>query len=288
MPSIAESSAYCIAGLITGAPFQRANKKVTKRKRRSFLRDKQAAETTREIHFGHKRVSKASLVGKPTPPKITKNENSENPKTENPTTPTTVTLIPANDDALSKPLSVPPWTRTTDYGKAIAANRVIAQRGGYPFTLNLGPEVMKAANDDKKGFTDHMKRRVSRALKRVLGEDRPYWFALDVAENDRLHLHGAIQATENDLQKITDAMIHAGGKWASTHHRDKQFQFHGALNLQDPDRHPDGWVAYALRNCGKVRRLAGDRIITISGGLRRLAREYHETIIKRDRHGSAL
>ena len=159
------------------------------------------------------------------------------------------------------------WAHTTDFGKIVAANRVLKAAGeGYAFTLNLGPDEIKAANDNVKGFADHFKRRISRALKRALGHSSDYWFAVGVAAAVRPHLHGSIEANDNDVNAIKAALEHAGGVWEATH--GKQYQ----CDMQ-PLYTPDVWANYCLRDGPKARRLIKGKAVSITTPLRRRAKE---------------
>jgi hypothetical protein len=159
------------------------------------------------------------------------------------------------------------YEHTTDLGKLTSAYRVLEATGaGVAFTLNCSPDEIAAAQRHPKGFVEYFKRRISRALKRTLGYVPLYGFGVDIASGDRLHTHGAIAANDNQLDAIKGALCHAGGKWASPWHKDKQCEF-------KPLRPADGWATYCLRNQARSKRLIRGRVISITTPLRRRAKE---------------
>jgi hypothetical protein len=159
------------------------------------------------------------------------------------------------------------YKHTTDLGKLTSAYRVVEATGaGVAFTLNCSPDEITAAQRHPKGFVDYFNRRISRALKRALGYVPLYGFGVDVASGDRLHIHGALVANDNQLALSNGAFCHAGGKWASPWHRERQCKFKRL--------HPaDGWATYCLQNQARVKRLIRGRVISITTPLRRRAKE---------------
>ncbi len=186
------------------------------------------------------------------------------------TTPPLTDTKPANDDtkAGQKPAKIHGWEHTTDLGKLTSAYRVLEASGaGVAFTLDLSPDEIAAAQRHPKGFTDYFKRRISRSLKRALGYVPHYGFGVDVARDDRLHVHGGIAANDNQLEVIGAALCHAVGKWANARHGERQCELERLYT-------PDIWAAYCLRNRGRVKRLIGGPTISITTPLRRSAREF--------------
>jgi hypothetical protein len=159
------------------------------------------------------------------------------------------------------------YEHTTDLGKITSAYRVLEATGaGVAFTLNCSPDEIAAAQHHPRGFADYFKRRISRALKGAFDYAPLYGFGVDVAPDNRLHIHGAIAANDNQLAVIKGALCHAGGKWASPWHRDKQCKL-------KPLCPADGWAIYCLRNQARVRRIITGGTISITTPLRRRARE---------------
>jgi len=141
-----------------------------------------------------------------------------------------------------------------------------ASGAGVAFTLNCSPDEIAAAQRHPKCFIDYFKRRISSALKRALGYAPLYGFGVDIASGDRPHFHGAIAANDNQLAVIKGALCHAGGKWASPWHKEKQCEF--------ARLHPaDGWANYCVRHQARVRRIITGRTISITTPLRRRAKE---------------
>lgn len=193
---------------------------------------------------------------------------------------TTPSLSPANDDhsdtrksekSGAKSAPVHCWAHTTDTAKVTASNRVLATTGkGYAFTLNLSPTEIAAANDNRKGFADYFKRRISRALKRALGYVPDYLITVGVAARDRLHLHGTIEANDNEADAVKRALKPAGGIWE--HGRGSKYQCQMERLYT-----PDVWSAYCLRDSPKARRLIKGKAVSITTPLRHRAREHWST-----------
>lgn len=160
---------------------------------------------------------------------------------------------PNNDNHL------PVWAKTRGRVKLAAANEAmeyLREPGMRPFSfsLNLTPEREGEALRHPKGFTDYFKRQIERDLKRA-GVDLPYWwFAVDV-EGDRLHLHGGMLARIVDLEAIWFALCRSGGDQIGPGAR---------YQLDMKPRCDWGWGQYAIRNHGKVRRIIGDHVVSIS------------------------
>jgi len=242
------------------------SKKVTKRRRRSAAKDRKAIVITGTCAVSPISATSGPLVPIPTPhlstPKAPLADACEGKSA-------LTDSVPANDDSVAceKRAKIPDWAHTTDLGKVAAANRVLKATGsGYAFTLNLGPAEIAAANDNRKGFLDHFKRRIARAFNRVLGYQPDHLIAVGVAALDRLHLHGTIEANDNNVDAIKGALCRAGGVW--DHPRGNEYQ----CDVQ-PLYDPDVWTNYILRDGPKARRLIAGRSVSIAGPLRRRARE---------------
>jgi hypothetical protein len=218
------------------------SKKVTKRRRRSATKDRKALELTR--------ISAHEAISSTDAPLVTNN-------------------TPSNDNLeTQKAAKIHAWEHSTNTGKVTTAIRVLEAAGkGYAWTLDLSPDEIKAANDNAKGFTDYFKRRISRALYRVLGYVPDYLLTVGVAARDRLHLHGAIEANGNQLEAIRGALEHAGGVWDHTHHKRRQCDLQSLYT-------PDVWSRYCLRHGPKARRLIEGPAVSITTRLRRRARGY--------------
>lgn len=241
------------------------SKKVTKRRRRTIARDREAIAITRVLTPLPVSAVAAPSVPIATPLPAPANDDHKAPSETHGVTP----LLGSRKSAEKSPTAARQhvWGHTTDLGKITSAYRVVEATGeGRAFTLNCSPDEIAAALRHPKGFTDYFKRGIDRALKRALGYVPLYGFGVDVTRDDRPHIHGATAANDNQLEVIKGALCHAGGKWASTRHSDKQCEFR-PLHLAD------GWANYCLRNQARVRRIITGRTISITTPLRRRAKE---------------
>ena len=191
------------------------------------------------------------------------------PLVEAPPTSKTALPPPAHHD-LPKPLNdnhLPVWEKTRGRVKLAAANEAmeyLREPGTRPFSfsLNLTPERESEALRHPKGFCDYFKRQIERDLKRA-GIDLPYWwFAVDI-EGDRLHLHGGMLLSRKDVRAVDASLRRSGGKMTGPA---------GRYQLKLKARCDWGWGTYAIRNHGKVRRIIGDHMVSISQPLVRQAR----------------
>lgn len=233
---------------LTPEPQKNWSKKVTGRRRRSAAKDRKAIAITR-----------SSALPRPTPTDAPLVASARHPLSH---------PLAANDDikAGEKPAKIHRWEHTTDLGKVTAANRALYDRGrAYSFSINLGPRQIDAANDNLKGFTDHFARNINRALKRALGYVPLYGFAVGVKAG-RLHLHGGIEANDNE-EPATKAAIDSVGDWEATHGR--KYKLHW-----EPMYTPDIWASYCMRDQAKAKRLIRGRAISITTPLRRRAKEH--------------
>jgi len=253
------------AGLVEESPLTALSawsKKVTKRRRRSEKKDREAIGMTRICAASPPKASEAPLVVIATPPKNTSRREAKVGSKERVSEDS---IVGKKHTKTRKKIHA--YEHTGDRGKLTSAYRVLEAAGaGYAFTLNLGPEEIAAANDNVKGFTSHFKRRITRALRRALGYDPHVGFAVDVARDDRLHIQGVLCGNDNQLEAIDRALCHAGGKWADPRHADKQCEL-------EPLYTPDVWSNYCLRNQARVKRLISGPVISITNPLRRKAKE---------------
>jgi len=147
------------------------------------------------------------------------------------------------------------------------ANRVVAATG-HSFSLNLGPNRLKEALNAPAGFSNCLARYINRVLKRKLGRVPLFWFQVDVTKRGKLHLHGAIESTADELPRIMEALNEVGGRdWKPARPGEQQCWF-------DVQHNPDGWVRYSLRRRARVRfHLKGGRSHFIAKRLRAIASE---------------
>jgi hypothetical protein len=154
--------------------------------------------------------------------------------------------------------------------KVLAATVALqtSEKPAHAFTFNLTPKAIAKATDSPTGFLDPLKRSLDLEVKR---RALPYWFAIDLDDNGRLHIHGAFAADPSELPAIRDAMKAAWGEWEGPG-KHKQVLFKTPCD--------DGWATYSLRNQRKVAKIIGPRTFTINHLLRRKA-EWVYTEIRR-------
>jgi hypothetical protein len=151
--------------------------------------------------------------------------------------------------------SLPTWEKTSDHLKLFSASLDIMTTPAsapYAFSFNLTPEAITKAKASPAGALDHLKRNLDKTLSRA-GLSLPYWFALDIDREERLHIHGAFAAHPELVPAIRSAMTKAWGQWegAGKHHQ---------LVVKPCD---ERWAGYAIRNQKRVAKIVGKRTFTI-------------------------
>jgi len=174
------------------------------------------------------------------------------------------------------------WDEAGELTKLDYVNRAGAHQGdAFAWTLNLAPDVEKAANDNGRPL-DHLWRRVNSCLARepaLASASVPLWLVLETTPAGRLHIHGGLFVANPELlPAIERALAKAGGEWGATAGREHQLDV-------GPQRTPDAWAAYPLWRQGQTRRhlreaagLEPDapvRIATWSRGLTADAKRLH-------------
>lgn len=143
----------------------------------------------------------------------------------------------------------PAWRYTTEIIRGASYIRTVSTTGaGLSWSLNLGGTVLKAANDDATRFMGGFQDRLSKALKAEFGEARDFFFAIETTPAGRPHLHGAVDCTENDRERLEAVLARCGGAWGSAHHKERQA--HAGVLWG-----PDGWVRYTLKGMARTKRL---------------------------------
>ncbi|MDD2661486.1 MAG: hypothetical protein PHY54_17675 [Methylococcales bacterium] len=79
-----------------------------------------------------------------------------------------------------------------------------------PFTVNLTPEFVTKALQNKKGFIDYTKRQIDKAMLSELSTIPQYWFVVEIVPQfgghtkgrQRPHLHGGIITKPSDLESV--------------------------------------------------------------------------------------
>ncbi len=245
--------------LTPGLP-KRVIKKGRKRARRSRSRDTNFLRKTGSWRRHRQTPANGSSVGHQIP--------LQTPPQPHPT--------PANDNtetAVNSDRRAPPsWQFTTDVAKLWAANEALTNNGeAYAFTLNLGPAIEKAANDNKAGPMAYLERRIRERLKAALPDRKLlYWLSLELTKSGRLHVHGGISVPgPSDLPLVREALISAGGKWDAP---GRQYQLD--TRLQD---HPPGWFRYSAKDWPRARKALRGQVLFLPNGLRALAKKAYMT-----------
>ena len=238
------------------------SKNVSPRRRRTLSKDAKTLIKMRSFCPAPETAPTTSLVVTPSPTS-TCSINTPSPS-----------LTPANDNL------IPTWSLVGDSVKAVAATAALqlSDKPAHAFTFNLVPEAIEAALANPAGFLDHLKRLFDRELKRA-GLDLPYWFAIDIDYDKRLHIHGAFAAVLEHHPAIRNTMKAAWGEWKGAG-KHKQLLF-------SPQPCNDGWADYCLRNQRKVAKIIGSRTFTITRSLQREA-QWTYSEIRRIMRGSFL
>ena len=230
---------------VSDIPFPALSKNVTRRKRRSDRVDKQALETIRKIG------SSITISGVGT----VSNAHSSDTRT---TTHPEEAIPSANDNRL------PAWIHTGDRMKFNMAMRALEGRA-HAFTINLGPERLKEALEHPDGFSRCLSRYMNRALERVLGRIPLYLFSVEMTGRGKIHVHGAIESTVDELARVEEALTKAAGAGWQKRRRGETQVYLQELNTAD------GWAEYSLRDGAKARRVITGKSVFIAKRLRPLA-----------------
>jgi len=148
----------------------------------------------------------------------------------------------------------------------------VAQRAGWlAFSLDLGKgqEVKILSHVDP---ADHLRRRLSQALKNTFGRSIPFGFSIEIAlKTGKPHLHGVIQhpgAGEDTRERLVEALRRAGGR-IKGRVGSRQAKLTAITS-------GTGWARYGLKDFDEAARYLGTgKIIFLSTELTRLARELH-------------
>jgi hypothetical protein len=179
-------------------------------------------------------------------------------------------IKPANDN-----VSIPVWSLTGDLVTAVCAALALQlyDNPAIAFTHNLTPEAIDTAKRNPNGFVDYLKRRLDQNLARA-GIALPYFFAVDVDHDDRLHIHGGFRyplasrsfGMERRIRRIFKQSF---GAWTGPG-KHKQLHFQSLYS--------DDWATYCLRNSKAAQRIIGPRSFTISRELGREAKSAYGQI----------
>lgn len=174
---------------------------------------------------------------------------------------------PANDNKL------PLWRdtgRRLKYGMALQS---LSGRG-HAFTLLFGPSRLQELLDSPLGFSRALARYLNRGLKRKLGHVPDYCFVVEMTPRGKLHIHGGIESTADNLHRIEEALKHAGGDdWVKSRRGETQVKF-------KPLFYPTGWCRYSFEDEPKARRALRGQTVVITNPLRSSAGKLYGAIRK--------
>lgn len=164
----------------------------------------------------------------------------------------------------------PAWDRTTDIIKGAFSFENVSTRGaGIAWTLNLGNDVIQAANDNPGAFKEWMHDRLTKAVEKFVGKRDLVWVP-EFTPGGRLHLHGVVDATDDEKVQVEVALRRAGGKWA---HKDGEEHQALAKVMWGAS----GWARYSLKAASKARSFFGCKsVLSATQGVRRRARAAYE------------
>jgi hypothetical protein len=164
---------------------------------------------------------------------------------------------------LSKGAQAPPrWRDFTDYGKLRFILSIIKDRGGKRLHLNVSKDVESELRRD--GIC-RLRRRLSTILRRSLGYVPAFALAIDT-DQGRLHVHGAIEVSDNTEPMIKDALRRAAGYWKGPVGNRRQ------LVLNDLTK-PDWCANYMCRHHRAMTEIDGP-LVTSTNNVRRDAEEF--------------
>jgi hypothetical protein len=191
------------------------------------------------------------------------------------------------------------WRDTSDILRVHYLHLALAELGPvYSFSLNLHPDVEAKARVQKASL-DWIHRRMARRLDQALGRKVEFFPVLEETPNRtrRLHLHGELQVSPEEVKAARKALRLAGGEW-------EEVRQHQAHTDEMPD---EGWAGYIAKDFWKfgphVRRwtsvapgsLTGTRIqgsiyssTLLLGRLSAKTYEAHRRIVWRYRYGRSL
>ena len=244
---------------VTTSPAKTVSSKVTRRFRSSIANDLQTIQKIKD--FGKPAIASTSapLVAISTPSKTT------------PLTPPKAPSTSSNDN------SIPKYEKGRDLLKLTMANEVLETSGApvVSWTLDITPDKIRSALSHRSGFTSSLADDLKRALMRELGRESLFWFHVDISKAGILHLHGAVEANTQEHDGLERALRHVGG------HGPKPEKDDHMVDL-NPVRCDEGWVRYATRNRGAVRKVLGKdaALYTISRPLRLEAADLYHWIWK--------
>jgi hypothetical protein len=158
-----------------------------------------------------------------------------------------------------------------------------------PFSFNLSEALLDQTNKSaRNGLTDFVRRSLARNLKRSLGFDPQFWFAVEFnrpigihsQHRARPHVHGALAANPNDADKIRQAFHRANVDYQDPDFKKRAIQLHIKTREASKDRGGDFvWATYALKDAMFTRLyLPDESIITADQRTRNQAKAIYEAM----------
>ncbi|HEV7335559.1 MAG TPA: hypothetical protein VGO06_06280 [Bosea sp. (in: a-proteobacteria)] len=173
----------------------------------------------------------------------------------------------------------PHWTKAKEIDRAPAYMAAILETGmATAFTLNFSPDVLRAAEKAKEGTFHNLRSRITRELKKALGDSPALVCALDKTASGRWHIHGALALHPSQRDLAVAALRRAGGKWAKG--RGQRHQLHMQADqwaLIDEDfsdvQQPldTGWAGYCTKIASRLRKETNHSVLYASQEIKRKA-----------------
>ncbi|ESY66311.1 hypothetical protein X742_19705 [Mesorhizobium sp. LNHC232B00] len=125
-------------------------------------------------------------------------------------------------NGLPKHVVPAPWRDLSDPARLEWFHHALRSQGEVQaFTLRLSEDVEASARG--QGSTARwLSKRIARQLEGALGRKVDRWFALEVSDHNKLHLHGELQITSSEAKAARKALRLSGGEWVSV----RQHQAH--------------------------------------------------------------
>lgn len=163
------------------------------------------------------------------------------------------------------------WRALTDHQAYFLAARHGEANAGLALSLNLSRTIEAKARAHADPLR-YLSQRLNTELRAMGLHDLPMALALEISDDDKLHLHGTIIPGECNRDALSRALMKAGGKMDGT---DPARQ----LRLR-PIYYGDGWGYYCLADRKKTAQLLpGKRLTMLNQPMTRLIRDGHETTL---------
>jgi hypothetical protein len=108
------------------------------------------------------------------------------------------------------------------------------------FSLNLGTALHDSLTPGSTSARDTVRNRISRALQSKFRRKVPFIMVLEETYQGRLHVHGVIQATRDEMSIVDVALRAAGGPWTAHRGEDRQL-------VVKPTWGAHGWWEYVIK-----------------------------------------